>query len=144
MTRSSRYLPVRRIALWAFGLNAVWEFGQCTVLYDMWGWGFWRGIAWMWAAIFGDVVIVLGVAAIARGIVGATSLHPLDRRGWAALLVIGFVTSVVLEWAARVLGLWSYSAWMPTITVLGHTVGLSPIVQITVLPAASVYLAKRA
>lgn len=141
MNRSSRYLPVRRIVLWGFVLNTVWEFGQCVLFYDMWDWSFWRGTAWMWAAIFGDVVIVLGVAAVAREIAGVTSMHPLDQRGWVVLLTIGFVTSVVLEWTARALGLWSYSAWMPTITALGHTVGFSPIAQITVFPALSVHLA---
>lgn len=133
----------RRIALWGFALNAVWEFGQCLFLYDMWGWGFWRTTAWMWGAIVGDVVIVLGVAALAGLVVGGAHLAPPDVRGWAALLLVGFVAAVFLEWAAQALSLWGYSALMPTITVLGHTVGLSPVVQVTLLPAASVYLAMR-
>ena len=133
----------RHLVLWGFVLNAAWEFGQCLWLYDMWSWGFWRATVWMWTAIFGDVLIVGGVAALAGRAVGHAHLTPPDARGWTALL-IGFVAAVFLEWAAQALSLWGYSALMPTITVGGHTVGLSPVVQVTLLPAASVYLATRA
>lgn len=138
---SSKAVPWRRVALWGFGLNALWEFGQCTVLYDMWDWGFWRATAWMWGAIVGDVLIVLGVVWASRPL--APRVAPPDGRGWAALLAVGFVTSVGLEWAAQVLDLWGYSPLMPTLTVLGHTVGLSPIVQVTTLPAVSAWAAGR-
>lgn len=40
MTRGFRTLPFRRTAIWDFLLNAVWEFVQCVLLYDMWSWGF--------------------------------------------------------------------------------------------------------
>lgn len=46
-------MPVRLIALYGFLLKMLWEFGQCTVLYDMWSWGFWRATVWMWRAIAG-------------------------------------------------------------------------------------------
>ena len=134
---------LRRVALWGFALHALWEFGQCTLLYNMWEWGFWRATVWMWGAIAGDVVITLGVALGAAVLVGATRLSPPDRLGWAALLGVGFVASIVLEWAAQALDLWGYSDLMPTLTVLGHTVGLSPIVQVTVLPAVAVWAATR-
>lgn len=136
-------LPLMRIALWGFVLNVLWEFGQGVFLYDMWGWGFWRATAWMWGAIFGDVLIVLGVAWIAALLVGSRRLTPPDAPGWTALLGVGLVAALGLEWAARALGLWSYSDLMPTLTVLEHTVGLSPVVQVTVLPALSVRFATR-
>lgn len=97
----------------------------------------------MWGAIIGDVGIVLGVVAVSQLVVGANALRQMRGRGCAVLLTVGFAASVGLEWAARALGLWGYSAWMPTITVLGHAVGLSPIVQITALPALSVALTLR-
>ena len=143
MLRGYTTLPLRRIALWGFGLHALWEFAQCTLLYDMWDWGFWRATAWMWGAIAGDVVITLGVALGAALVVGARHLAPPDRRGWTSLLGVGFVASIWLEWGAQALDLWGYSDLMPTLTVLGHTVGLSPIVQVTVLPALAVWLATR-
>lgn len=135
--------PWKRVAVWGLVLNMLWEFGQCVFLYDMWDWGFWRGTLWMWGAIFGDVLIVLGVVFLAGRLAGHRRLMPLDARGWTALLAVGFVASVVLEWLARVLDLWDYSDLMPTLTLLGHTVGLAPMVQITLLPALSVYLATR-
>src|SRR6056297_2258145 len=130
MLRGYPSLPLKRIALWGFFLNMVWEFGQCTLLYDMWDWGFWRATVWMWAAIFGDVLIVLGVVLGAVLLVGARRVAPPDTLGWAALLGVGFVASVGLEGAAQVLDLWGYSELMPTLTALGHTVGLSPVVQV--------------
>lgn len=133
----------QRLVPWALALHALWEFGQCTVLYGMWDWGFWRASVWMWGAIVGDVVITLGVAFGAAVLVGVRRLTPPDRVGWAALLGVGFVASVGLEWGAQALDLWDYSDLMPTVTVLGHTVGLSPIVQITLLPALAVLLATR-
>lgn len=143
MLRGYPSLPLKRIALWGFVLNMVWEFAQCTLLYDMWDWDFWRATAWMWGAILGDVVIVLGVALGAVLLVGARHIAPPDGLGWAALLFVGFIASVGLEWAAQTLDLWGYSDLMPTLTVFGHTVGLSPVVQVTVLPALSTWLGTR-
>jgi len=138
------HVPWRRIAAWALAFNAAWEFAQCPFLYDMGGPGFWRATAWMWGAIAGDVLIVLGVAALAHRLVGARRLTPPDRAGWTALLAVGFVAAVGLEWAAQALGLWGYSALMPTLPLGGREVGLAPVVQVTVLPALSVRLATRA
>jgi hypothetical protein len=52
-------------------------------------------------------------------------------------------TFLFLEWAAQVLALWDYSALMRRYGSSGHTVGLVPVAQITLLPAASVYLETR-
>lgn len=82
----------QRLVPWALGLHALWEFVQCTVLYDMWTWGFWRATAGMWGAIAGDVVITLGVAFGAAVLVGVRRLTPPDRAGWAALLGVGSET----------------------------------------------------
>lgn len=143
MSSPFRSLPLRRIALWGFVLNMAWEFIQCTVLYDMWAWGFWRASVWMWGAIIGDVGIVLGVAYLALQITDLQHLAPPDRKGWAGLLAVGFVASVFLEWMAKALALWGYSELMPTFTLFGYTVGLSPVLQVTLLPALSVYFATR-
>lgn len=136
-------LPLRRIAIWALVLNALWEFGQCTVLYDMWGWGLLRGTAWMWGAIAGDVLIVMGIVAIATVLTGKAHLNPPDSSGWVALISISFIASILLEWLALYLDLWTYSAWMPTVDLFGFLVGLAPVAQITLLPPLSVMLAFR-
>lgn len=137
------FLPLRCIALYGFMLNMLWEFVQCYLFYDMWHWSFWRITAWMWGAIFGDVLIVLGVALLASLLVGSSRLLSFGVVGWITLVGIGFAMGIFLEWLAQWLALWGYSSFMPTLTILGRTVGLSPIVQVTLLPALSVYLATR-
>lgn len=136
-------LPLRRLAISAFLLNALWEFGQCTMLYDMWGWGVLRGSIWMWAAIIGDVMIVAGIVWAAYLILGIRHLNPPDGLGWAVLVTASFMAGVTLEWIALYVRLWGYSPWMPTIEVIGYSVGISPIAQVTVLPPLSLWLAFR-
>lgn len=136
-------LPLKRIAIWAFVLNALWEFGQCTMLYDMWDWGLLRGTVWMWGAIAGDVLIVLSMVAIVAVLTGKAHLNPPGSSGWLALISISFIASILLEWLALYLDLWVYSAWMPTVDLFGFSVGLAPIAQITLLPPLSVLLAFR-
>jgi hypothetical protein len=63
----------------------------------------------------------------------------LSSRGWITTLALGLAAGVLLEWFARALDLWSYSVLMPTLIVAGETVGLAPIIQVAVLPAASLY-----
>ncbi len=132
-----------RIVLWAFFLQTVWEFTQCVFLYDMWGWSFWKATIWMWAAIFGDILIVLGLWK------GTTLLVPYVRfespgyKGYLTLLMLSFLASIFLEWVAVYFGLWQYTPVMPVVTLFNHVVGLSPILQITFLPAFSVYLATK-
>jgi hypothetical protein len=105
----------------------------------MWSWPLWKATAYMWGAILGDVLIMLGVVALARCL--TPRVVPPGGRGWAALLVVGLLAAVALEWAAQALGLWGYSDWMPVVTVAGRRVGLSPVVQVTLLPALSAYFA---
>ncbi len=136
-------LPLKRIALWGFLLNAVWEFAQCVFLYDMWQWGIWRGTIWMWGAIVGDVVIVLCIVGIASFLAGVAHVNPPDTRGWIALITTSIVASVMLEWAALYLELWTYVDTMPTVGVLGFKIGLSPIFQISLLPSLSMFFAYR-
>src|SRR5262245_57595766 len=130
-----------RTALYGLALNGVWEYAQCPFLYVMPTTGFWQSTLLMSAAIFGDVVITLGVCFLSYLAAGRRSLIPPDRYDWLSLLGTGFVAGVVLEWTARALGHWSYTSLMPTLSVLGVTVGFVPVAQITLLPALSLRLA---
>ncbi len=136
------HIPWKRISWFALFLNTMWEFAQCSVLFDMRGWGLSKGTVWMWGAIAGDVLIVLGVVAIAKLV--SKFLFADGQVGRTALVVVGLFMSILLEWIALELQLWSYSDVMPTLSVWGTRVGLSPIIQITVLPAASYILGTRA
>ncbi len=95
----------------------------------------------MSTSIAGDVLIVLGVVAASWLSFGRSMSALLGSRGMITTIALGFVEGILLELFARVFNLWSYSALMPTIAVAGETVGLAPIIQITILPAASLHLA---
>ena len=131
--------PVKLLAAFGALLNTLWEFVQCLFLYDMTGWSIWRTAAYMSAAIAGDVLIVLGVVAASWLSLGRSMPALLSSRGWMTTFASGVAAGVLLEWFARALNLWSYSVLMPTIVVSGETVGLAPIIQVAVLPAASLY-----
>ena len=94
----------------------------------------------MSASIAGDVLIVLGVVAASWLLFGRSMSALLGSRGRITIIAVGFVAGILLEWFARVLDLWNYSALMPTITVASVGVGLAPVIQITILPAASLWL----
>ncbi|MFB6273596.1 MAG: hypothetical protein ABEL51_11950 [Salinibacter sp.] len=132
------------IAGYGFVLNAVWEFAQAGPLYDMWTEvGLWDGFFHITLAILGDVLIVLGVTGVAALCMGRRSVLCATWNGCAAMLAAGLVTAIGLEWIARMLDWWTYNDLMPTLRVFGETVGLSPVAQITLLPALSVLLAAR-
>lgn len=134
-------LPLWRIAVLGFSLNAVWELVQCGLLYDMWGWLAWDAAVVMIGAILADVVIVLVVVFGAAAIAGAERLNPPNFPGLLALLAVGLPISVILEWIPRSFGWWGYGSRMPTIEVAGQTLGLLPILQVTLLPALSLFVA---
>jgi hypothetical protein len=109
----------------------------------MWDWPFLKATIWMWGAVFGDILIVLALWKIT-----ATAVPPLnylqpDGKSYLFLIIISFIASILLEWIAIVLDLWEYSDVMPVISVFGYEAGLSSVVQITLLPAASIYLTDR-
>ena len=105
---TSASLPRRRVAASGFLLNMVWEFGQCLFLYDMWSWGVWGATVWMWAAIIGDVGIVLGGSALAQSVVGPATparmngqetmecMGAMGATGWAMWLFWGLLTVLVM------------------------------------------------
>jgi hypothetical protein len=133
-----------RLATVSAVLNAAWEFTQCALLYDMTGWSFLKTALWMWGAVAGDVLIVLGIAYATLQLAGLQTLLPLNYKRCLSLLIVSLAAGVFLEWLARLLDLWDYAATMPTVPLLGHSVGLSPVLQMAILPALSVYLTGKA
>jgi hypothetical protein len=131
------------IALYALVLNAVWEYAQLVPLYTCWTrWSRWQKLLCPPAAIVGDVMIVLGVSWITGQLTGTGALIPQGWAGWTLLLAASFAASLFFEWVARRLDLWRYKSAMPTLSVAGETIGLAPVLQISLLPAASLLLAQ--
>jgi hypothetical protein len=56
------------------------------------------------------------------------------------MITVGFVSGLILEWSAKFMDWWTYSELMPTITLFGETVGVSPVMQMTLLPFFSMLL----
>ena len=140
MKRNHSEFPLKLLAAFGALLNTAWEFAQFLFLYDMRGWSMWKGVAYMSASIAGDVLIVLGVVAASWLLFERSMSTLLGLRGRISTIALGFVAGILLEWFARVLDLWNYSSLMPTITVASVAVGLAPVIQITILPAASLWL----
>lgn len=131
-----------RVVFWAFILNTIWELVQCIYFYDMWSWPFWKATVWMWAAIFGDILIILGLWKVTTLLIPSAQ-YPPDLVGFAILLIISLVAAFFLESLALELELWKYDSSMPVITIGNREVGISPILQITILPALSIFAADR-
>jgi len=131
-----------KVIFWAFLLNTIWEFTQCLFFYEMWSWEFWKATFWMWAAVFGDILIVLGLWQGLIKLFQSTELLKKASLKYLLLLILSFVASIFLEWMALYLELWEYDTSMPSIYLFKYKVGLTPILQITFLPTLSVYLAE--
>lgn len=130
-----------RFSGYALLLNGIWEFAQCPLLYDMGGFSAAKSICWIAAAIIGDVVLALVVIYVAALITSGNSI--VTARFWMATLAIGPVVGAGAEWIARAEGLWEYSAHMPVVRLWNLTVGLVPVLQMAVLPALSLHLARQ-
>jgi hypothetical protein len=106
----------------------------------MWDWPFWKATFWMWAAIIGDVFIVLGLWKLTELLFSSVNFEKIQLKDYVYLIFISFIASIILEWGAKFLELWTYSDLMPVLIIFDYEVGLSPIIQITFLPALSVYI----
>jgi len=89
---------------------------------------------------FGDMLIVLGLWKGASFLRGLGPFHKPSTAGYLILILLSFGASIVLEWLAIYLNLWSYDPFMPTLTFYDRKIGILPILQITSLPALSVYM----
>lgn len=112
--------------------NYLWELAQSPLYVGM---GSWDQVWWhCLLASLGDGLLVLLMFAA-----GWMVLHRQDWfvspgvRGYAVMLATGLVMSVSIEWiAVHMVGRWAYTERMPL--VLGLGVGLSPILQMLILP----------
>ena len=84
----------------------------------------------------GDGIIVLIIFGVGALVLGRSDwFYRPGPAGYALMLFTGFVIAVLIEWiAVYVLGRWSYGASMPRLP--GLDIGLSPVLQMLVLPPA--------
>lgn len=124
-----------------FAVNLVWENAQAPLYagYE----SFWQHFVICLPYTVGDVGVIgwlyLGMAAILR-----------DRwwvERWTLprlviLVVMGAMVAIVMERQALAAGRWSYGPDMPIIPML--EVGVTPVLQMMVLPVVTLYLAGKA
>jgi hypothetical protein len=119
--------------------NLIWEAVQLP-LYTIWSTGTFREQAFAVAHCTpGDLLIALSAVMLALLLAG-NHRWPRDRFWLVAILTIVFGTAyaVFSEWLNVVVRTsWAYSERMPVISMLGLNIGLSPLLQWIVVPAAA-------
>jgi len=130
---------VSAIALAAYALHFAWEMGQASLFTPMDRLPFWQATGWCARAAGWDVVI--GAAAYLAATVAARRFLWIRQRArlpFAIYFAVGLGITIVIErWAVSV-GRWQYHEAMPTIA----GIGLSPLLQWIVVPAAIIALAR--
>jgi hypothetical protein len=137
---SSAWLRALRVYLGTMAIgNLVWEFLQLP-LYTIWSTGTAQEQAFaVMHCTVGDLLIALSTLALALIIAGDHS-WPRGRFWPVAILAIifGAAYTAFSEWLNVVVrASRTYSGWMPVISLFGLNIGLSPLLQWLVLPAAA-------
>jgi len=128
------------LSLIAFLLHVVWENAQAPFFQEYTSFPEHFSICFL--GTIGDVVITLFVfVTIALLKNDFNWIASLNKKDIVVLAVIGFLIAVGIEWHAMVFEWWAYAGAMPIIPYL--KVGLTPIVQMTILLPFSVYVTKK-
>ena len=125
--------------------NLVWEVLHLP-LYTIWQTGSLREQAFaVLHCTLGDLLIATTSLVLALLLAGDAA-WPV-RRAWpvAALTILfGVSYTIYSEWLnVSVRAAWAYSEWMPVIAIGKLHIGLSPLLQWIVLPAAAAWIAYR-
>ena len=124
-----------------FVLNEIWEMAQMSAYVETAGHSWTSTLGFCTRAAVGDVGIILGIYA--AGALAAGDLGWGLRGRWniyAAAAVLGLAYAVLVEHAALATGRWSYTERMPVVPGLGA--GLWPLLQMTLLPPLTVWIAQ--
>jgi hypothetical protein len=125
--------------------NLLWEVLQLP-LYSIWTTGTLREQAFAAGhCTLGDLLVAASALTLALLIVG-DQRWPWDRFWLVAILTIasGLAYTVFSEWLNVVVrAAWAYSDRVPIVSIAGLKIGLSPLLQWIVLPAAAFAIVKR-
>jgi hypothetical protein len=127
---------------WAFGLNLVWEVLH-TVFYVCSSYIYTETLRDILEATIGDSVITLCLYGL--GIVyhqKMTWIYHCTHRDCLFLMGSGVLLALLIEFfSIHIFDRWEYNALMPLIPGLG--VGVTPVVQLALLPMATFFLTTR-
>jgi hypothetical protein len=125
--------------------NLVWETLQLP-LYTIWSTGTAREQAFaVFHCTLGDLLIALSALTVALFIAGDESWPAVRFWQIAVLaLVFGVAYTVFSEWRNTTLHSdWTYSDWMPVLSLFGLNIGLSPLLQWVIVPAAAFRITRK-
>lgn len=93
-------------------------------------------------AALGDILIILAIYLITAVILGFKSLEiKINKNSSALIISLGFIFAVIIEKYALNTHRWSYNDLMPIVPII--EVGLTPILQLVVVPMSALYIIKR-
>ncbi len=125
------------LAAVAFVLHFVWERAHIG-LYT--GYEALEGFLPVYVfATLGDLMYTLLAVGLLMLFFGMRLLQAPRVRQYALLAVMGLCVAIFVEVKAAMLGRWEYTSAMPLI----HGLGLSPLIQMTVLLPLSVFIVAR-
>lgn len=126
----------------SFGLNWIWEIAQ-MFLYKVKPSEMWTHIL-LYCTLATVIDASVTVASYKLATVFVRNLGQERNGGWklyALMALFGAIWAVFFELAASGFGLWSYSERMPLVPVI--KVGLLPLLQLTFLMPAALFIAGR-
>lgn len=140
--REARVFIARRFLPWLAGLNLAWEALQIP-LYTIWTEASAGYVAFaVFHCTLGDILIGTVSLALILGREG-----PIAQWRWrrivGLMLLLGPGYTIFSEWLNTALFRWSYSELMPTLTIAGFELGVSPLLQWLVIPPLALHLARR-
>jgi hypothetical protein len=125
------------IAMSAIG-HLVWEIAQLP-LYSLWNTASRAELAFaVLHCTGGDLLIAASVLVASLAVLRASSWPRAKVKQVAALAIpLGIAYTAFSEWHnVYVRQSWGYDAAMPTVTILGYDIGVSPLAQWVFVPAA--------
>jgi len=135
---------LRRYLIFVLAVNFVWEILQLPTFTD-WGEGGWRWLTFIVAiGTAGDIAIAATSLVFGLVVFGDERWPAVDASYWRVAIaagVFGLSYTTYSEWRhAVVLREWTYSVLMPVVPGLG--VGVFPLLQWVLIPAAAFYYAR--
>jgi hypothetical protein len=126
----------------AFALNWLWEVAQMPAYAETAERSWRESVLTCTIATVGDALITLAIYGV--GALASARLRWGLEGGWnvyATVALLGGACAVAIEWRALAFGHWSYSDRMPVVLLLD--IGLWPLLQLTLLVPAALWIAAR-
>lgn len=128
------------LAFTAFMLHLIWENAQAPLFAGYVSFG--QNLPICFLGTIGDVVftllVYLGIGLLKNDF---GWIMRLNRKDIAVIAALGFLGAIAIEWRALLFGRWGYTDAMPIIPYV--QVGLTPILQMTLLLPLSFYVTSK-